>query len=140
MISQSNAASSMTTERSWRCYSRGTLDEMEMVYVSGKAYCTRHFELQRELQSCLQKRQQQEAAATTAPGVRSDDAGEVRAAVDPFGGSRRMAPLPTPPAMPTLSEGLAAATVASRERDDTNGGAASSSAAAANGYPGRVGS
>ena len=52
-------APSATAEVAWRCYSRSTLDDEELNYVSGKAYCTRHFALEQQLDECIRKRGQQ---------------------------------------------------------------------------------
>jgi len=40
-------------KRAWRCYARHTLDEQEDRYTSGKAYCTRHSQLEPLIESCV---------------------------------------------------------------------------------------
>ena len=88
-------------DQAWRCYARGTLDENELAYVGGKAYCTRHYELQQELNECVRKRSlhKPQARATT-PDADDVSGATARAAVDSMGGSRRMAPSPMPPQIP----------------------------------------
>ena len=63
--------------KQWRCYARGTLDATEMTYVTGKAYCTRNFDLQRELDACLRKQAIGHGKAT-APAVADNQSSELR--------------------------------------------------------------
>ena len=70
-------AATLVNVKQWRCYARGTLDATEMTYVTGKAYCTRHFDLQRELDACLRKQAIGHGKAT-APAVADNQSSELR--------------------------------------------------------------